>query len=295
MLYRFREAQAAELGLGTRSDKRPRMASACKSLRECERWRGEILREISRKVSKIQDAGLSDYEVRDLNDEINKLMREKRHWENQIIALGGANYRRSVAMLDADGKEVPGTKGYKYFGRAKELPGVKELFESKAKEEDEDKATAEFYKKFTNNGPAYYGDLDEADGELLEFEKQAELAEYHEAVEAVREALGLDEDAPLPGFRDADVKAINASKSNANGDGEDAGKKTDAAKTKPSEKVVTGDGDTKSGESDGITALIPFLTPEMIAPPKMPTREELEVVLLDLRKRALLDEYLGDA
>jgi pre-mRNA-splicing factor ISY1 len=55
MLYRFREAQAAELGLGTRSDQRPRMASACKSLRECERWRGEILREISRKVSKIQD------------------------------------------------------------------------------------------------------------------------------------------------------------------------------------------------------------------------------------------------
>jgi pre-mRNA-splicing factor ISY1 len=132
MLYRFREAQAAELGLGTRSDRRPKMASACKSMRECERWRGEILREISRKVSKIQDgqfglflrilqanlnrassAGLTDYEVRDLNDEINKLMREKRHWENQIVALGGANYRRNVAMLDDDGKEVPGTKGYK--------------------------------------------------------------------------------------------------------------------------------------------------------------------------------------
>lgn len=55
MLYRFREAQAAELGLGTRADRRPKMASGCKSLRECERWRGEILREISRKVSKIQD------------------------------------------------------------------------------------------------------------------------------------------------------------------------------------------------------------------------------------------------
>jgi pre-mRNA-splicing factor ISY1 len=40
-------------------------------------------------------------------------MREKRHWENQIVALGGANYRRNVAMLDDDGKEVPGTKGYK--------------------------------------------------------------------------------------------------------------------------------------------------------------------------------------
>jgi hypothetical protein len=41
-------------------------------------------------------------------------MREKRHWENQIVALGGANYRRNVAMLDDDGKEVPGTKGYKF-------------------------------------------------------------------------------------------------------------------------------------------------------------------------------------
>ena len=62
---------------------------------------------------RVRTAGLTDYEVRDLNDEINKLMREKRHWENQIVALGGANYRRNVAMLDDDGREVPGTKGYK--------------------------------------------------------------------------------------------------------------------------------------------------------------------------------------
>ena len=64
-------------------------------------------------LTDISPAGLTDYEVRDLNDEINKLLREKRHWENQIVALGGANYRRNVAMLDDDGKEVPGTKGYK--------------------------------------------------------------------------------------------------------------------------------------------------------------------------------------
>ena len=62
-------------------------------------------------------AGLTDYEIRDLNDEINRLLREKRHWENQIVALGGANYRRNVAMLDDDGREVPGTKGYKYVLR----------------------------------------------------------------------------------------------------------------------------------------------------------------------------------
>jgi pre-mRNA-splicing factor ISY1 len=192
MLYRFREAQAAEFGLSTRADKRPRMASACQSLRECERWRGELLREISRKVAKIQDAGLTEYEVRDLNDGINGLMREKRHWENQIVALGGANYRRNVAMLDDDGKEVPGTKGYKcasllpfpsplhcsrcrrYFGRAKELPGVKELFESRKKDEDEANAVQAFYAKFTAPGPAYFGDLAEQDPTLLVHERAAE-------------------------------------------------------------------------------------------------------------------------
>lgn len=36
-----------------------------------------------------------------------------------------------------------------------------------------------------------------------------------------------------------------------------------------------------------------FLTPEELAPPKMPTKAEMEIVLLDLRKRALLEEYLG--
>lgn len=59
--------------------------------------------------------GLTDYEIRDLNDEINKLMREKGHWERQIVTLGGANYRRArTAMLDDEGREVPGTRGYKW-------------------------------------------------------------------------------------------------------------------------------------------------------------------------------------
>lgn len=39
---------------------------------------------------------------------------------------------------------------------------------------------------------------------------------------------------------------------------------------------------------------IPFLTPEHLQPPKMPTKEELDRVLLDLRKQALMEEYLAD-
>ena len=63
---------------------------------------------------------------------------------------------------------------YRYFGRAKDLPGVKELFQSRKKEEEEESQAISFYKKFMNQGPGYYGDLDEADGRLLEFETEVE-------------------------------------------------------------------------------------------------------------------------
>ncbi|SCV72429.1 BQ2448_3966 [Microbotryum intermedium] len=229
MLYRFREAQAAELGLATKTDRRPRVAASCKDLKQCERWRGEILRVISRKVSKIQDSGLTDYEVRDLNDEINKLLREKHHWENQIVALGGANYKRvglAGRMKDADGKDVPGTRGYKYFGRAKDLPGVRDMFASRCmlpiraygSQRDRsliydsfiaatEEAELDSHKKqrinlFANPAPGYYGDEDEIDASLLESERTAEAEAWEDALENLRD-LGLvipegDDAPPLP-------------------------------------------------------------------------------------------------
>jgi pre-mRNA-splicing factor ISY1 len=35
-------------------------------------------------------------------------------------------------MLDSDGAELPGADGYKYFGAAKNLPKVRELFQKEA-------------------------------------------------------------------------------------------------------------------------------------------------------------------
>ncbi|TFK32168.1 Isy1-like splicing factor [Crucibulum laeve] len=315
MLYRFREAQAAELGLGTRADRRPRMASACKSLRECERWRGEILREISRKVSKIQDAGLTDYEVRDLNDEINGLMREKRHWENQIVALGGANYRRNVAMLDDDGKEVPGTKGYKYFGRAKDLPGVRELFQSRKKDEEEENQALAYYKKFMNQGPSYYGDLDEVDGKLLEFEREAEEEDWEEAYTHQRETLNLPSEDPIPKLPRAGAAGQSQSQNTSASTTSSSKRKTtdqeedvempavseDAKRVKTDSDAAvaatttTNDSDTVRAHAQAAAAYIPFLQPEHLLPPELPTRGEMETVLLALRKKALVEEYFGDA
>ncbi|KAG8942197.1 NineTeen Complex (NTC) component [Tulasnella sp. 419] len=278
MLYRFREAQAAELGLARKGDKRPRMASMCKSLRDCERWRGEILREISRKVSKIQDPGLTDYEIRDLNDEINKLMREKRHWENQIIALGGANYRRNVAMLDEEGKEVPGTRGYKYFGRAKELPGVKELFQKSTEVPEEEQAFT-YYKKFLHQGQDYYGDLDEADEQLLAYEKEAEEAEWTSAYKQLAATLGLPDDTLVPKIPRPDPIPLNSQSGSVAVVDDDV--EMDGEKSQKSNQVR-------------LPPSLAFLSPEELAQPSMPTKSEMEDVLLQIRKRALLEEYLGN-
>ncbi|KAI9322492.1 Isy1-like splicing factor [Dichotomocladium elegans] len=180
MLYRFREAQAAELGLAPKKrERRPAMASSVNTVGECEKWRRQILNQIARKVSKIQDASLTDYQVRDLNDEINKLLREKSHWERRIRELGGAIYS-APRMIDNEGREVPGNRGYKYFGRARDLPGVRELFEMEAPE-PVSRSRTELYK---NIDADYYGYRDEEDGQILHYEEQREKELLEEAANA---------------------------------------------------------------------------------------------------------------
>ena len=53
-------------------------------------------------------------------------MKEKYVWEIQLRNLGGPNYGvgTGVLMVDDQGREVPGQRGYKYYGRARELPGT---------------------------------------------------------------------------------------------------------------------------------------------------------------------------
>ncbi|KAG9189325.1 Isy1-like splicing factor [Alternaria panax] len=178
MLFRFRAAQAAEAGIIDISrTRRPKLITSVNSIPVCEKWRGQVLKEISRKVTKIQDEALSDYQIRDLNDEINKLMREKHMWESQIRGLGGPNYMRGGRVLDEEGREVPGGgKGYRYFGRAKDLPGVKELFERQSRPEDDmDKGREKRSELRQKVDAGYYGyNLDEEDGTLLAYEKVKE-------------------------------------------------------------------------------------------------------------------------
>lgn len=105
-LARWRAAQSNE-GTRKEQERRPYLASECRELNKAEKWRLQIVREIGKKVAQIQNAGLGEFRIRDLNDEINKLLREKRHWEAQIKELGGPDYSRvGPRMLDHEGREV---------------------------------------------------------------------------------------------------------------------------------------------------------------------------------------------
>nr|CAG4652002.1 EOG090X09UC [Triops cancriformis] len=173
--------RAAHLGEGEKpKERRPWLASDCDNLREAERWRGQIIREISRKTSQIQNAGLGEFRIRDLNDEINKLLREKRHWERRIRELGGPDYFRvGPRVIDSQGKEVPGNRGYKYFGAAKDLPGVRELFAQEPPPPPK-KTRAELMKDIDAD---YYGYRDDDDGILIPLEEEAEKNAIAKAVD----------------------------------------------------------------------------------------------------------------
>lgn len=158
--------------------KRPFLSSECDDLTEAEMWRRDVTKEISKKVGKIQNAGLGEHGIRDLNDNINKLLREKRHWEKRIRELGGPNYASSNrGAFDAEGHELPGSKGYKYFGAARNLPGVRELFEEQAPPPQK-RTRYDMYKGIT---PDYYGYRDEDDGVLVVVEEEAEQQRIREA------------------------------------------------------------------------------------------------------------------
>lgn len=124
----------------------PKITRKINSIADCEKYRHMVVTEINLKVTDIQNAGLGEHKIRELNDEINRLIKDKNRWEQRIRELGGADYRQqSTRIYDSQGIELPGSGGYKYFGAAKDLPGVRDLFQTDVPELPK-KAVAEMNK-----------------------------------------------------------------------------------------------------------------------------------------------------
>lgn len=170
-LARFRAAQMEDKGFERKT--RPLLASQCNDLSDAERFRRDIVRQIHKKVTMIQNAGLGDFKIRDLNDQINRLLREKRQWEIRIKELGGNVLQET------------GSTGYKYFGAAKDLPGVRTLF---TKTEKKVKLTQDIDAK-------YYGYRDEDDGVVVDLEREEERKiNFHSVQETEEDSVQHDED-----------------------------------------------------------------------------------------------------
>merc|ERR1711998_434891 len=85
-----------------KKERRPFLASECDSLSDSERWRRQIIKIVSKKIAAIQNESLPEHQVRDMNDEINKLMREKGHWERRIVELSGPDYSKVGSKVTVD-------------------------------------------------------------------------------------------------------------------------------------------------------------------------------------------------
>lgn len=258
--------RAAHLETSKEKERRPFLATECDDLQKAEKFRRQIIGEVSRKVAQIQNAGLGEFKIRDLNDEINKLLREKGHWQDRIKELGGPDYWKiGPKMLDQEGKEVPGNRGYKYFGAAKDLPGVRELFEQEPPKPPR-KTRAELMKDIDAD---YYGYRDEDDGRLLPLEKEAEenaraqkVAEWKDR----KEAILRGEITATEGTSDTDIDSIYEVQEEA---------EEEPAMSEMVESTIT---------SHTYVAHVP-----------VPSQKEVEEALVQRKKQELLERYASDA
>ncbi|KAG8233483.1 hypothetical protein J437_LFUL014365 [Ladona fulva] len=268
-LARWRAAQIQDQG--KEKERRPYLASECLDLAKAEKWRMQIIREIAKKVAQIQNAGLGEFRIRDLNDEINKLLREKGHWEAQIRELGGPDYAKiGPRMLDHEGKEVPGNRGYKYFGAAKDLPGVRELFEQEPPLPPR-KTRAELMKDIDAD---YYGYRDDDDGILIPMEQEAERKAIAEAIavwKAKKEALLQDGVEEVPEEEEENIYAVDAEGYSDEGSDEEA---------------VGADGDSSTISQQHRARFMAHVP--------VPSQKEVEAALLQRRKQELLERYASD-
>ena len=173
--------------------KRPKDIDSINNVQVCGVWRNQVIKEIAKKVGDIQNASLGETLIREMNDEINDLFNEKEKWEAKIKKLGGADYKKfEPKTLDADGFEVPNSGGYRYFGAAKNLPGVAELFKNKPKEIAK-KSYIDMYKGINLD---YYGIEngefgDTTDEEIIKEEKAQESLLYLDYLDKINNKNNL--------------------------------------------------------------------------------------------------------
>lgn len=164
----FSKWQSFKTGQSVLGSKKTIISSECANINDAERIRRDITRDITKQIALISNnSSLGEHRIREINDDINKKMKSKHYWDIKIRELGGVDAKKVRNFYDIEGKELPGVPGYKYYGLAKELPGIRELFAEEQdiiKERKKIRSRADLYKNIT---PDYYGYRDDDDGILI--------------------------------------------------------------------------------------------------------------------------------
>jgi Isy1-like splicing family len=141
-------------------------------------------------------AGLGDSRTRELNDEINKLIRESRHWVRRVRDLGG-QIQQSANEATLVAGQASSHKGYFYFGAARDLPGVAALLDGKKKQKsiDQDEIGEHSLEQLSRriDSQKYFGFEDD---ELKNAERERESCDVQEAVSTWESCGGSPADAP---------------------------------------------------------------------------------------------------
>ncbi|KAA0196757.1 PremRNAsplicing factor ISY1 [Aplysia californica] [Fasciolopsis buskii] len=304
--------------------RRPFVVAECTSLKDALYYRRQIVHDISRKIAQIQNPSLGEYKLRDLNDDINKLVREKAHWEDHIKTLGGPDFKAEAPkMLEKEGKEVPGNRGYRYYGAARDLPGVRELFE----EEPQPVARKSRGELMKMVDVAYYGNCDEDDGVIVPQETKYEqeymarkVAEYkarrgdpNQKGPASRKASGIDDaDEDDLDEENADSKNIYAAGDNPADDeimrlyeAIDEEERTTGPNLPTAAQLTALGAELEEDEDEYIAMLnsrvsgktmssLGNIKRTFVAHVPVYTQQQVEASLLAQKKREILEKYMSD-
>ncbi|CAB4254658.1 similar to Saccharomyces cerevisiae YJR050W ISY1 Member of NineTeen Complex (NTC) that contains Prp19p and stabilizes U6 snRNA in catalytic forms of spliceosome containing U2 [Maudiozyma barnettii] len=138
VLVKYQEQQAADNG-GYKDYsryKRPKRVASVSNVKEAIQWRNQLINEFKVLNTRVFDPSLSESDLREVNDQLNTLIQEKKRWDWHINnKLRSSSSKSGIVSNDRfviGGKVVLGKR---YFGRAIELPEIKDyIAEQKRKQ-----------------------------------------------------------------------------------------------------------------------------------------------------------------
>ena len=136
-LAKYQEQQANENG-GYKDYsryKRPRRVASVTNYREAIQWRLQLINEFKVLNTRAFDPSVNEDDLREINDKLNALIQEKKRWDwhiNKKLKPSGKTGKDSRDGFVIGGKLVLGKR---YFGRAIELPEIRDYIEEQKRKQ----------------------------------------------------------------------------------------------------------------------------------------------------------------